>query len=214
MEVMNMFKKTTAAIILSAVIMAGSSVSAFAEAPVQTVVVEQEYAASAAKTWDGKAALKAGQKYVIKKNVTVSGKVTLPKGTTLTVKKGAKLTCAVVPLLLASAVLLGSLPMRSFCSNSRLNALSSSLGIWLHRAVYDETTNSMPEGRLSPLRARNTSEIPAIAVTSETIQSGYFRGMVGEVYTGTSWESLPNKELAKFESQIQNLADKWDRDDR
>lgn len=87
-----MFKKTTAAIILSAVIMAGSSVSAFAEAPVQTVVVEQEYAASAAKTWDGKAALKAGQKYVIKKNVTVSGKVTLPKGTTLTVNKGAKLT--------------------------------------------------------------------------------------------------------------------------
>ena len=52
-----MFKKTTAAIILSAVIMAGSSVSAFAEAPVQTVVVAQEYAASAAKTWDGKAAL-------------------------------------------------------------------------------------------------------------------------------------------------------------
>lgn len=113
-------------------------------------------------------------------------------------KKGAKLTCAVVPLLLASAVLLGSLPMRSFCSNSRLNALSSSLSIWLHRAVYDETTNSMPEGRLSPLRARNTSETPAIAVTSETIQSGYFRGMVGEVYTGTSWESLPNKELAKY----------------
>ena len=37
-----MFKKTTAAIILSAVIMAGSSVSAFAEAPVQTVVGEQE----------------------------------------------------------------------------------------------------------------------------------------------------------------------------
>ena len=57
MEVMNMFKKTTAAIILSAVIMAGSSVSAFAETPVQTVVVEQEYAASAAKTWDGKACL-------------------------------------------------------------------------------------------------------------------------------------------------------------
>lgn len=113
-------------------------------------------------------------------------------------KKGAKLTCAVVPLLLASAVLLGSLPMRSFCSDSRLNALSSSLSVWLHRAVYDETTNSMPEGRLSPLRARNTSETPAIAVTSETIQSGYFRGMVGEVYTGTSWESLPNKELAKY----------------
>ena len=90
MEVMNMFKKTTAAIILSAVIMAGSSVSAFAEAPVQTVVVEQEYAASAAKTWDGKAALKAGQKYVIKKNVTVSGKVTLPKGNYPDRKKGRK----------------------------------------------------------------------------------------------------------------------------
>lgn len=87
-----MFKKVTTALILSAVIMAGSSVSAFAEAPVQTVVVEQEYAASAAKTWNGKTALKAGEKYVVKKNTTVSGKVTLPKGTTLTVNKGAKLT--------------------------------------------------------------------------------------------------------------------------
>lgn len=87
-----MFKKTTAALLLSAVIMAGSSVSAFAETSVQTVVVEQEYAASAAKTWDGKTALKAGQKYVVTKNVTVSGKVTLPKGTTLTVNKGAKIT--------------------------------------------------------------------------------------------------------------------------
>ena len=27
-------------------------------------------------------------------------------------------------------------------------------------------------------------------------------------------EGLANKDLAKFESQIQNLADKWDRDDR
>ncbi len=87
-----MFKKTTTAILLSAVIMAGSSVSAFAEAPVQTITVEQEYAASAAKVWDGKTALEAGQKYVIKKNTTVSGKVTLPKGATLTVNKGAKLT--------------------------------------------------------------------------------------------------------------------------
>lgn len=87
-----MFKKTTAAILLSAVIMAGSSVSAFAETPVQTVVVEQEYAASAAKVWNGKTALKAGEKYVVKKNTTVSSKITLPKGATLTVNKGAKLT--------------------------------------------------------------------------------------------------------------------------
>lgn len=87
-----MFKRKTAAVLLSAVIMAASSTAAFAETAPQVVVVEREYAASAAKTWNGKDALKAGQKYVVKKNTTVSGKVTLPKGATLTVNKGAKLT--------------------------------------------------------------------------------------------------------------------------
>lgn len=86
-----MFKKA-AAFILSAVIMAGASTAAFAESAPQTITVEQEYGASAAKTWDGKSAMKAGQSYVLKKNVTIKSKVTLPKGATLTVNKGVTLT--------------------------------------------------------------------------------------------------------------------------
>lgn len=86
-----MFKKAMA-FILSAVIMAGASTAAFAESAPQTITVEQEYGASAAKTWDGKSAMKAGQSYVLKKNVTIKSKVTLPKGATLTVNKGVTLT--------------------------------------------------------------------------------------------------------------------------
>lgn len=86
-----MFKKAMA-FILSAVIMAGASTAAFAESAPQTITVEQEYGASAAKTWDGKSAMKAGQSYVLKKSVTIKSKVTLPKGATLTLGKGAKLT--------------------------------------------------------------------------------------------------------------------------
>lgn len=86
-----MFKKVTA-FLLSAVIMAGASTAVYAESIPQTVTVEQEYGASAAKVWDGKTTMKAGQKYVLKKSVTISKKVTIPKGTTLTLNKGAKLT--------------------------------------------------------------------------------------------------------------------------
>ena len=86
-----MFKKAMA-FILSAVIMAGASTAAFAESAPQTITVEQEYGASAAKTWDGKSAMKAGQSYVLKKSVTIKSKVTLPKGATLTVNKGVTLT--------------------------------------------------------------------------------------------------------------------------
>ena len=86
-----MLKKITA-LLLSGVIMAGMT-TAFAEtpAPVQTAQVVQEYAAKAAE-WNGKTALKAGKSYVVTKNLTLSKKVTLPKGAKLTVKNGAKLT--------------------------------------------------------------------------------------------------------------------------
>ncbi len=85
-----MFKKA-AAFILSAVIMAGASTAVYAESIPQTITVEQEYGASRAKTWDGKAKLEAGKSYVVKKTVTISSEVTLPKGATLTLNKGAKL---------------------------------------------------------------------------------------------------------------------------
>ena len=88
-----MFKKA-AAFLLSAVIMAASSTAVYAESVPQTTVVVQEYGASAAKVWDGKSEMKAGQSYVLKKSVTISKKVTIPKGTTLTLNKGVKLGIA------------------------------------------------------------------------------------------------------------------------
>ncbi len=85
-----MIKKITA-LLLSGALMAGMT-TAFAEAPapVQTAQTVREYAAKAAE-WNGKTAMKAGKAYVVTKNLTISKKVTLPKGATLTVKNGAKL---------------------------------------------------------------------------------------------------------------------------
>lgn len=80
-----------AALLVGAAIMAAPTAIAFAESVPQTVVVEQQLGASATKTWDGKSALKAGQNYVLKKSVTLSKKVEIPKGTTLTLNKGVKL---------------------------------------------------------------------------------------------------------------------------
>lgn len=85
-----MFKKA-AALLLSAVLMAGASTAAFAESAPEYAVVTQEFGASA-KVWDGKSELKAGTKYVLKSSATITGKVTLPKGSSLTLYKGAKLT--------------------------------------------------------------------------------------------------------------------------
>lgn len=100
-----MFKKT-AAFLLSAVIMAGSSTVTFAEnSQVQTIVCEQQLGASSSKTWDGKAELEAGKKYVLKKSVKITGEVTIPKGTTLVINKGAKLTVSKTGKLTVSGTL-------------------------------------------------------------------------------------------------------------
>lgn len=112
--------------------------------------------------------------------------------------RSARVANAVIPLLLAAAAALAALPLRSLYPDQKLNALNSGLKLWLHGIAYDESTNSMPEGRLSPLPARNASDAPAIAITSETVQSGYYRGMTGEVYTGTTWEPLSGARLAEY----------------
>ena len=86
-----MFKKI-AALTLSGIIMAGMT-TAFAEAyePVQSASVVMEYDA-AAIAWNGKTTLKAGKSYVVTKDVTINKEVTVPKGTSLTIKNGAKLS--------------------------------------------------------------------------------------------------------------------------
>ncbi len=89
---MAMARKFTA-LLLSAVMTAGmAAVPAYAEsAPIETVSVSSQLLAKTVE-WNGKTALKKGTNYVVTKNVTVSKKITVPAGVTLTVKDGAKLT--------------------------------------------------------------------------------------------------------------------------
>lgn len=85
-----MFKKIPA-LLLSAAILASSSVTAFAEtAQTETAAITQTLGASQIE-WNGKTALEAGKSYIVSKNVTISKSVTIPAKTTLTVKSGAKL---------------------------------------------------------------------------------------------------------------------------
>ena len=87
-----MLKKILAALLCAAVSV-GASMAAFAETPQQvyTESVVKELGAKAV-TWDGKTELKAGESYVVTKDITISSKgVVVPHGTTLTVKNGAKL---------------------------------------------------------------------------------------------------------------------------
>ena len=59
-----------------------------------------------------------------------------------------------------------------------------------HSLRYDSASNSMPEGQLENLGAWKKSDKGALSVTMEEPQKLYLRGMTGEVYTGTAWESL------------------------
>ena len=81
------FKKLFSAFMCAAVIGA-SAVPAYAE--LQTSVVMNDMNASVSE-WDGKTKLKEGKEYVVSKNITVSKKITIPKGAKVTVKNGAKL---------------------------------------------------------------------------------------------------------------------------
>lgn len=84
-------RRITAAFIAAATI-AATAVPAYADFS-ETVTVAYEATSSAAK-WDGKAALKEGKSYVVSSDVTISKAVTIPKGTTVTVNGGKKLTVA------------------------------------------------------------------------------------------------------------------------
>lgn len=79
-----------AALAMCAVIAATTVVSVGA-ADVQTAEVYREYEA-APIVWNGTTSLKDNKSYVVTGEITVSSKITIPANTTLTVKKGARLT--------------------------------------------------------------------------------------------------------------------------
>lgn len=76
-------------------------------------------------------------------------------------------------------------------------AQTGAANLW-HALRYDESTNSLPEGQLKNLGAWEKNDTPALAVTMDTTQKLYLRGMTGEVYTGTAWEALPAADRAAW----------------
>lgn len=150
-------KKISVAVILSAALMAAAP-AAFAE-DMQTVSITQELGASAAKTWDGKATLKAGQKYVLKKSVTISSKVTIPKGTTLTVNKGVKLSVSSK----GSLTVKGTLSIKSGATLSvsgTLKAVSGSKITDAGKVKFNKTSKITLGGKLTISKGGTLSGTP------------------------------------------------------
>ena len=82
--------------------------------------------------------------------------------------------------------------------NADLSGMTSSVRERMHAWRYDTgAAHAMPEGRLAGLGPLRAGEEPALEVTMERPQKLYLRGHVYDVYTGSSWESVPGAELAE-----------------
>lgn len=103
-------------------------------------------------------------------------------------------------LLLFSMAVSLAIPLKNICGEK----FSSEVRDAFHSALFDSTSNTMPEGRLSTVSARKKSSAPALAVnyghnkTKEKVFSRYFRGMTGDVYTGHSWVALSKGQLFEY----------------
>ena len=95
-------------------------------------------------------------------------------------------------LSLVSAVLCAALAAAGvFALGGAPAAAQTDAALAWHALRYDESTNSLPEGQLKDLGAWKKNDTAALAVTMDTTQKLYLRGMTGEVYTGTAWERSP-----------------------
>lgn len=69
-----------------------------------------------------------------------------------------------------------------------------------HALMWDESTNSMPEGQLAGLGAWEKSDTPALAVTMDEPQRLYLRGGTYDTYTGGRWEPASAGRRAEYEA--------------
>lgn len=70
----------------------------------------------------------------------------------------------------------------------------------VHALLWDESTNSMPEGKLAGLGAWAKSDTPALAVTMDEPQRLYLRGRIYDSYTGSRWEPASAGQRAEHEA--------------
>lgn len=70
----------------------------------------------------------------------------------------------------------------------------------LHTLRYHESTNSMPEGKLSDLSSWEKSDTPALKITMSAPEKIYLRGSIYEIYDGSAWRSAEPQDTAEYES--------------
>lgn len=93
---------------------------------------------------------------------------------------------SIVILVLCGGVAIGISWLIDFDTEYQVRELQEAL----HQVWYHDKNNAMPEGDLSDLGGFEKNSQTALTVTMEKPQKLYLRGWVGEVYTGTSWESF------------------------
>ncbi len=71
-----------------------------------------------------------------------------------------------------------------------------------HEENYHLTEPTMPEGDVNNLGAWDKDASAALRISMEQPQKMYLKGMVGEVYSGTSWDSLEKSTLAEYEDMF------------
>ena len=86
------------------------------------------------------------------------------------------------------------------CGFGNSNSHTSRWKQALHTMLYDQDTNSMPEGDLKNLPGWNKSDTKALKLTMTQPQKLYLRGVVYETYDGTSWTQRSARELSEEES--------------
>lgn len=69
----------------------------------------------------------------------------------------------------------------------------------IHEAIFDDASNSMPEGKLKNLSAWDKSDTPALEVSMEQPGKLYLRGAIYETYTSSGWQTADTEETASDE---------------
>lgn len=107
---------------------------------------------------------------------------------------GERFSLSLVSALLCAAIAAAGV----FALGGAAASAQTDAALAWHALRCDESTNSLPEGQLKNLGAWEKNDAPALAVTMDTPQKLYLRGMTGEVYTGTAWEALPAADRAAW----------------
>ena len=67
----------------------------------------------------------------------------------------------------------------------------------MHRVLFGDESNAMPEGDLYNLSFFNKNNTPALKITMTAPQKMYLRGQIFEVYSANAWCPLPAQQMAE-----------------